>query len=215
MSYYNRTFKLLGKELVIGEVVPSELPASVGEWYSFKNGYNLLVEYSNQDSPLRPNEFEYHTFQNHRLAVFLHENQDVCWWAFEMDEADDPPVYVNINHDKSNWISCCDTFSTFIFTRVFDFRYWGDPARSISGSGSLISIEVRKSLRDAFMEQPTTYGFPGDVQYRFQNEDQRIFIWENHQQADWHFTADTSISVMAVFNKYKHHLEWHTDLPGG
>jgi hypothetical protein len=218
LIYHQNAFKLLQIEPIVGTQVFPNLPPSVNEWYSFKKGYSLLVEYSNQDSPLRPDEFEYHHYQNHNLAVFLHENQDVCWWAFDMDQSDDPPIYVNVKIDsdkREKWVLCCDAFSKFIFTRMFDFRYWCDNDLSIAGSGNPLDSETFKTLRENLIEQPTTYGFPGDVQYRFSRNDQRIFIWNSPEQADWHFTAETASSVLDIFGKFKHLLVWHSDLPRG
>lgn len=148
----------------------------------------------------------------------MHENQDVCWWAFEMDTLDDPPVYVNIKYisvdlERTNWVLCCDTFSTFIFTRLFDFRYWCDKDLSIEGSGSPLKKEILKGLRKDLTEYPITFGFPGDVQYRFGSNDQRITICCTRNIANWFFTAETPASVIDIFEKYKNLLNWHTDLP--
>jgi len=132
-----------------------------------------------------------------------------------MNGSDDPPVYLNIDPKRVKWVLCCEAFSTFIFTRVFDFRYWCDTDLWISGSGNPVNSETLKLIRDDLVEQPKTYGFPGDVQYRFARNDQRIIIWDSPQQAYWHFTADTIASVVDIFEKYKHLLIWHTDLPGG
>jgi hypothetical protein len=135
-----------------------------------------------------------------------------------MDKLDDPPVYVNIKflpeRERDKWVLCCDTFSTFIFTRLFDFRYWCDKDLSIEGSGKPLKNETIKNLREIFDEYPTTYGFPGDAQYRFGRNDQRILICTTPNMANWYFTAETTASVLDVFEKYKTLLSWHTDLPG-
>src|SRR5262245_65073844 len=73
------------------------LPESVREWYSEIDGRNVLSKYSNDDWALDPSEFARVEVCGKELVKFLVENQDVCWWGFELNGSDDLPVQVNLD----------------------------------------------------------------------------------------------------------------------
>ena len=144
MGYHDKTLALLGREPPQANL-PAELPRSIAEWYALGDGVSLLREYSNQDHPLAPSDFDIVTENDRVYTVFMRENQGVCWWAYTT-ERDDPPVYVNLDPPPNQWSFHAESFSTFVYTRVFDFRHWCDTRLSISGSGDPVSPETLERL---------------------------------------------------------------------
>jgi hypothetical protein len=211
VTYHRKTLEMLGREPVQTEL-PSGLPRSVAEWYSLDDAVSLLEKYSNQDRPLRPSDFEVISENGQIFTVFMYENQGVCWWAYSGDGAD-PPVYVNLDPPPNQWFMHSETFSIFVYTRVFDFWRWYNPQLHISGNGGPLSSETLQSLRDSFEEHPITWGWPGNTQYRFSRGDQRIVIWDTPTQAYWHFSADSAGSLVDLFRQFSSRLLWHTDPP--
>ena len=113
--FHQASFNLIGAMPLFGSSRLTDLPASVAEWYSCSNALELLARYSNDDHPLPPDEFRRHTFDNHKLVVFMIENQNVCWWAYEDDGSADPAVWVNVDPPPNAWRLCCSKFSTFVY----------------------------------------------------------------------------------------------------
>jgi len=57
------------------------------------------------------------------------ENQGVCRWAIELDGSDDPPVVVEVDSTSGvSWQHCADTFSTFVYTQVWDWQRLKGPS---------------------------------------------------------------------------------------
>ncbi len=129
LQYHQESFALLGRKLPSVRDVAADLPASVAQWYALPDGLSLLGEYSNNDSPVAPEKFEYHTARKRTMATFLYENQGVCCWAFDLMGGDDPAVFVSVDCRPTQWTRCCSSFSKFVYTRLFDFRHWCRPAQ--------------------------------------------------------------------------------------
>jgi hypothetical protein len=212
-SYYRDCFALLAREEPSIPTTNSDLPSAVASWYALPDGLLLLREYSNCDDPLEPDDFEFCTQDSKNLATFLHENQGVCRWAFDLNGGDDPAVFINYDPTTDPWSLCCDRFSTFIFTRLFDFRHWCHPRLSASGGGPPLSAEVLGELRQRYCERASSRGWPGDVQYRFSDEDRRILICESDDWTGWYFSADTPESLMKMVERFRQQLTWNTDVP--
>jgi hypothetical protein len=70
--------------------------------------------------------------------------------------------------------------------------------------GLPINHQILASLRRAYEERPITYGWPGDTQYRFSKNDQRIVLMQSEGQTDWYFSADTPQAVEEIYQKYRH-----------
>ncbi len=189
----------------------AKYPPSVREWYSLANGVSLLTQYSNQDVPLPPEKFVPHEYKDKELIEFMYENQGVVWWAFEFNELDDPPVYINLDPPPDNWVLCCDRFSTFIYTRLFDFYHWLDQNNIVMGSGRPVGASMEKNLQNEFSLEPVTYGWPGARQIRFSQGGIKITIHDDSQQSisNWYFSADSPEALRNIFNHFKHLFEWY------
>ena len=137
MRYHAKTIDLVSEPVPAGNeqsVILAErrlgvrLPESVREWYSEVDGRNLLSKYSNNDWALNPDEFKRVELCGKELVTFLVENQGVCWWGFELNGSDDPPVHVNLDPPPDNLFQYAATFSEFTYVRVFDFDGWYEAA---------------------------------------------------------------------------------------
>src|SRR5215510_4271655 len=133
MSYNAKTIGMLRKPVPEGNeqsIVLAErrlgirLPESVREWYSEIDGRDVLSKYSNDDWSLAPSEFLCFEVCGKELVKVLIENQGVCWWGFELNGSDDPPVHVNLDPPPDNLIQYSAAFSEFTYVRVFDFDGW-------------------------------------------------------------------------------------------
>lgn len=204
MKYHLEAVKLLDFEPEIHKILLPGMPESVAEWYSIPQAVDILKQYSNRDKPLTPENFRFEALEHRQIAVFMLENQGVCWWAFELGEQDDPPVFVLFESTPRKWLQACDKFSTFIYTRLFDYRYWADQHLSRMEISLSLNDQILAGLRSSYEEHPTTYGWPGDMQYRFSKNDQRIVLMESEGQTDWYFSADTPQAVEEIYQKYRH-----------
>jgi hypothetical protein len=203
IQHHMNSFALLGREPPPLPARVNDLPDSVAQWYALPDGLLLLKEYSNSDSPLPPYEFEPHSFVEKTLATFLHENQGVCWWAFDLKAGDDPPVYVTFNHEPDRWRPCCSRFSTFVYTRLFDYQNWCHPTLSAIEIGPALTPTTLRELRKTCRRHPTTRGWPGDTQYRFSEDDRRFTLGKTEGQTDWRLSATTEASLKLALEKYR------------
>ena len=114
MRYHAKTIDLVSEPVPAGNeqsVILAEsrlgvrLPESVREWYSEIDGQNLLSKYSNDDWALNPDEFKREEVCGKELVTVLVESQGVCWWGFELNGSDDPPVHVNLDPPPDNLIA--------------------------------------------------------------------------------------------------------------
>lgn len=212
--YHEQTYKLLGLSLPNLQKLTDRFPCAISEWFAAPNAIQVLRNYSNDDFPVTPDEFKTRKIDDKQIVLFLYENQSVCWWGFVDGDDEDPPVYVIVDpHEKCEVIQCTDHFSTFVYTRIFDFKHWSDRVLSIWGETEPINEEMLSSLRGNFDVEPVTHGWPGDTQYRFSRGDQRILIWNSKIQAGWRFSADSSESVVSLFEGFAHLMAWHSDIP--
>jgi hypothetical protein len=202
-QFHKESLALLGRELPTVSKVEPDLPASVEQWYALPDGVSLLREYSNCDSPVAPQEFEYAGFGKKTLATFLYENQGVCWWAFDLNGGDDPAVYVVVDPPSSRWRLCCSRFSTFVYTRLFDFRHWCHSTLSAIEIGPPLTAATLRDLRKSCRQHPSTHSWPGDAQYRFSDDDRRFTLCKTEGQTDWYLSATTEASLELAVEQFR------------
>jgi hypothetical protein len=188
------------------------LPPSFVEWYSMRGGIALLGKHSNCDDPIEierlglPTRWRWqakHDLVREGLLLFMVENQAVSIWAVKLHDGDDPPVVV-ARDPELEWRPCAPSFSTFIACQVWDHVEVFAEADS-NGRRSLLQAQASPLraqdlgfLRENFTEEPSTHGWPGNNQYRFQRGDSRILIWDSDDQADWFITASTEEHLAEV-----------------
>ncbi len=226
MRFHAHTLKLLGlapaisadavRDLDAAEArMGHPLPASVREWYSLEGACGLLRRFSNQDPPVEVGEFcvderrargqAKREVPDCDLVIFRCENQGVCLWAFALDDADDPPVYVeDFNPQVTTLIQCTRTFSEHIYAWMWDWASVLPSQLLVQAQNAPLSQAAISFLEENFEVGPETYGWPGDRQLRFAREDQRLLIWAAKDQADWWLTADCAESLRDLVDKVRH-----------
>jgi hypothetical protein len=220
LRYHSKTFQLLGIEprrsafavealARVKNKIGRTLPASVREWYELENACSLLLEHSNDDQPVDIAEFggpqrdthggRPHDLLANNLLVFRCENQGVCAWAIQLDGSADPPVVVDFDTQFKSWIRCAPSFSQHIYAWMWDYGVSLARLRSddllIQAQNRPLSMEALSFLNNQFEAELVTHGWPGHTQYRFFMGDQRILIWADRNQADWHLAAEDEASL--------------------
>jgi hypothetical protein len=217
LRYHRKTFDLLGQEPAVSEravelLAAAEqrcgkaLPAAVREWYSIRGSKGILATYSNQDLPVGVEELGAPTaaaqgpspeLLSEGYLVIMCENQGVCWWAVRLDGSEDPPVVVAVHPSPApTWEPCAETFSSFVYTLVWDWQGWDWPW--LNAQDQELTPRDFEFLRERFVELPTTYGWPGRRNYRFSRADQRVLIWSAEGQADWKLRACSPESLLEL-----------------
>lgn len=225
MHFHARTLRLMNtaptispaavKDLDAAEArIGRKLPESVREWYSLEGACTFLRKYSNDDPPLEVREFGLpltdtggegpHDLLAGGLVVFRYENQGVCVWAFGLDGADDPPVYVDVDTQLETWTKCAPTFSAHLYAWMWDYAKVLTADLLVQAQNRAFSGAALGFLREEFDAGLETYGWPGQTQHRFSKEDQRLLIWASEDQADWWMTADSDRTLIALIEKVRY-----------
>lgn len=222
LEYHQATFALLGERPLVSSQTTETvaqfeqrrqitLPASVREWYSLKQGVTILDEYSNGDHAISLEDLEtrerywsgghYHApdLLKKGLLPILVENQGVCTWAIQLNGADDPPVVVSFDGTMpfAVWQPCADTFSTFVYTRVWDFHCLRRDYVLFGWEKALSSVDLH-FLQTHFQEGPQTYSYPGLFNYRFSQGDEAFILFECEDHTDWWVSAESEESLWQV-----------------
>ena len=207
MKYHSAALGLIGKPVACGsehnvsvaeQHLDLSLPASVREWYTAVEGQAILAKYSNEDTALAPNEFKIIEVCGRRLVQFLIENQGVCWWGFELNGSDDPPVYVDFDPPPDKLFLYANTFSEFTYLRVFDFDGWWDADRFALETRPPLTEPARRWLDENQKAKPRSSGWPGVGTLRYASPLGRIVIWESEGQADWILSCPSAPSLQQL-----------------
>jgi hypothetical protein len=227
-GFHDRSLRLLPavpeiSEAAVAKVAQIEtrigrpLPAAVRDWYVRKDACAILETYSNQDPPVELDDLgqpitawmgngNLHDLAADGLLYIRSENQGVCGWAVRLD-GDDPAVVVNYGDiaDLGEWQLQADTFSDYIFSSIWDFGSAWSTEWLLQAQNGPLTEGTLDRLRLHFRENVRTYGWPGDAQYRFEGDGQRLLIWSAFG-ADWFLAADDERSLAEAARKI-----WHLD----
>ena len=179
------------------------------EWYELENAVQLLFQYSNEDHPVEIGKLGEplrdmlgggpHDLIAQDLLVIRHENQGVCVWAVLLDGSDDPPVVLDLDTQFKTWTKCADSFSQHIYAWIWDYsQILMKRALFVQAQNTPLSEMALSKLSEYFEKVCVTYGWPGQTQYRFCRDDQRILVWANSNQADWWLHAKSKESLESL-----------------
>ena len=189
-------------------------PASVREWYSLDRAVEILRRFSNDDQPIpisrlgEPFANWYgggrRDFVSQGLLLFLCENQGVCNWAVKLDGAPDPSVLVEVDTaPDAVWLPCAESFSAFIWCQIWDHPQ--DGWLAVSAQETDLSPTDLDLVRSRLQQLPTTHGWPGESNYRFQNRHGRVLIWDGGDRGvDWFVSARTAPDLASLLR-----TTWH------
>jgi hypothetical protein len=206
MSYHADTFKLLGVDrpqacgahqaVDIAELrLGCKLPSSVQEWYSRAGAIQVLNEYSNCDRAVPLEDFRIVAWNSHLLIPIKHENQGVCQWAVALDGTSDPPVYVDLSEFGRTWELHAPTFSRFVYAAIWDQIAVLRRRVGVQAQNSPLSGNALRDLTRIVGVEQETFGWPGNVQYRFRLGGGALLIWAGDDQADWFIGADDEFEL--------------------
>jgi hypothetical protein len=150
-------------------------------------------------------------FVGEGLLVIRIENQGVCHWAVPLDDGDDPRVLVEVDSppDRLAWQLHAPSFSEYVFTLAWDRLAFGLPD-GLAAQDEPLGQQDLALLEQRFVQRPSTYAWPGRVNYRFERGDQRVVVWNadgfDHDdpraefggQADWWLHAGTAASLASL-----------------
>ena len=194
MMYHGRSFELIqyhpkilhyNQELLndFENKYSIKIPKSIKEFYQLDGYQNILEKYSNCDHPVKISEFKLTNIKEAKLAIeVLVENQGVCNWGVIIDDDEDPQVYVNV--DNAGWKLHSNTFSNFIFSRLWDYSFEEKYCVDIQ-STSPISKELLNQIENKYEKLPTTNYWPGEKQLRFRFKETELTLWMDSFQTDW------------------------------
>jgi len=128
-----------------------------------------------------------------RLLWLLTENQGVCRWGVPLDDGDDPPVIVGgdlIGGDRS--LIFAETIGRFVLAFGWDSRiFWSEPL--IQAQAAPLDSDSLQFLRANFAEKVMTYGWPGELNYRFESTDGvHVELWDApaYRGCDWWISGE-------------------------
>jgi hypothetical protein len=168
-SFHSRVFRLLGAQPPISAAALSEveragrrlgrrLPTSVREWYACGDALWILAEYSNNDPPIPVDEFAISEWKSLQLLPFRVENQGVCVWSIVLDGSDDPPVYVDVDSNGTDWQLLSPAFSAYVYACVWDYEVvLGQPVLVQAQNGPITPSTI-DSLGNTFKKELRTFG---------------------------------------------------------
>lgn len=179
-----------------------KLPASVREWYSLENGVELLANYSNSDHATTVEDLgrrdkywrdrkdhHYDFLLEQNLLIVLIETQSVWTWAVKIDGSDDPPVFTCAGspEPESEWVLCAESFSSFVYTRIWDFD-WDSDYYLCAVSNEKFHSNVLAFLSNHFMQGPQTFSY-GCTNLRFYSGTKGIHLFVGDKQTQWNIRA--------------------------
>jgi hypothetical protein len=176
-------------------------PEAFKEWYSLEGAVALLKHGGMHPYPIEvlvsPQELGNSGQVDYAalgLLPFLYEEQGVCHWALQLDGSQDPPVLVEVDSEPEYiWQTCSPNFSTFVYCAIWE--QIGESESWIQAQDVELKREDLNFLRQTFVEEPSTFGWPGENNYRFSRADQKILIWARKGSSDWCLSAKTSESL--------------------
>ncbi|HUE72692.1 MAG TPA: hypothetical protein VMP01_17535 [Pirellulaceae bacterium] len=224
MKYHHEAAKLLPHRLRVSDAAAKAVqqrelelditfPAAVREWYSIEGASALLAAYSNDDRPIElsklgaPFDDWYgggpRNFVPEGLLLFMCENQGVCNWAVKLDGTPDPAVVVEVDTaPNADWLPCAEHFSIFTYCQIWDHS---SREAGVAAQETELSPNDLAFLKSHFRELPTTNRWPGNANYRFENECGAILIWDGGDcGADWFAWSRTASGLESLL-----HSIWH------
>jgi hypothetical protein len=129
---------------------------------------------------------------NWPILPLMDENQ-ACWqWGVVLDGTHDPPAV--ITSGDGIWDTCADSFSTYVYSLIFDAAPIGpvEVSRHFRVK-ECVTARHRYAMREEFQIEPTTRGSgcrTGVFTERFSRPGQRLkFCNDEHGASDWSLSA--------------------------
>jgi hypothetical protein len=134
------------------------------------------------------------------VLVISHENQGVVSWGVPLGDPS-PPVLVGGDLDdpqtESGTLVYAPSVEAFIAARLWDRTCWSrEPL--IQAQAQVLDEDSLAVVRAGFEEGPTTRGWPGHTQYRFEGRGVKMMLWSGSRQCDWWLSATDTDTLAQV-----------------
>lgn len=205
-DFHAATYDLLGNKPETSAVASDKLdateqrlgirlPASFREWFSLTNAIRILDKYGNGDPPIPADRLKLAEFHGEPILPFRDENQCVCLWSLILDGTDDPPVIVDTH--EGDPVVTAPSFSAYIYSCIWDHQFVLRMPHLVQANIKPLAPQVLAKLRRHFAAKAQTFGWPGDVQYRFAGEQFALLLWHSQDQTDW-FVGARNLPAMEI-----------------
>lgn len=152
------------------------------------------------------------------VLVLATENQGVCAWGVPLDGDDNPPVLVGgeLDGHEGTVVYAADV-AAYVAARRWDRRALSvEPL--LQAQAEPVDEETLAHLRSRYDQLPSTSGWPGGTQYRFERAGVRILLWAAGDQCDWWISGDAdrladAAKALLPYSNLREAL-WSNDQPG-
>jgi hypothetical protein len=181
--------------------IGAQLPSSVHQFVLCENSVDFLRAHSNCDEPIEWSKLgtprygweDYDPLRD-KLLPFMIENQGVCTWAITLGDAEDPPVFVEVDSGSPpKWELTARTFTEWLTCQVEDTLLINSAVFAAQAPG--LNSAGLTFLRSNFIEGCKTFAWPGAINYRFSNARSRLLLWNGEKQCDWWISPVDGVDV--------------------
>jgi len=168
------------------------VPPSFSEFYAFRELTDILQR-DGGDRLYAVSDYQVSNREGYAVLVFMEENQAVYQWGVTLNGQPNPLVMVKVRDDPSTkWLPCAESFSTFIYTIVFDNQHCISQSQTygktwIAEQFQPLGNEDIEFLKSRFDEEPKTFGLPTPVTNRFSSGWAKRIMVYNHSRDDREF----------------------------
>lgn len=213
LIYHQRTIELLN---ITPEIDPNavqaldhlektlnrRLPPSLREWYSLKNALSYINGNQDRVFPIQALIDDPLNMLADDMLFLIDENQDVCGWALDLNGTDDPPVLMS-DEDFDWWHDFADTFSDFVFIRVWDFGWSDSYFLRAQVADTNFASDLLAALRSHYAELPMSKGgywryLPDAKVYRFMQEQKRVVLTLQGDGVTWELMTNEHDDPVAL-----------------
>jgi hypothetical protein len=133
------------------------------------------------------------------VLVLSDENQGVCSWGVPLNGDSRVVVGGDMLEGGRITVPYAASVQDFIAARRWDRQCLAREPVLMAQAAELDQASL-SCLQTRLLQVPGTGGWPGQRQYRFEDEgnDVRVMLWAGAGQCDWHVSAASRDSLMAV-----------------
>lgn len=132
------------------------------------------------------------------VLVIAVENQGVCAWGVPL-ETPDPVVLVggDLQGIGDSTVEFAPNVQAYVDARRWDYQCLGRVPLIQAQAGDLTD-EAASHLAAHYEQVPSTRGWPGAVQLRYQRGSTQLMLWSADGQCDWWISAGSVVDLEAA-----------------
>lgn len=188
-------------------------PASVKEWYLYREATDILEKHSNEDQPLEladifaasyhRRQYQWWTLPTSASIPIMVEREFGGLWCLALDGTDDPPV-VEWEY-PGQWVRCAETFSNFISQQICDW-FRGDGEYSFH-----CSVDGREFRLEPILKQVTAdvsvavRSYPSGVAH-VTTDTTHILLWDRGATIELRANSHTVRDLRHVLTRLENYM---------